>query len=33
MHLHIKTTDNKISGHLDGLALGQGMTLKLPDIK
>jgi len=33
MHLHIKTTDNKASGHLDGLALGQGMTLKLPDIK
>ena len=33
MHLHIKTTDNKISGHLDGLTLGQGMTLKLPGIK
>lgn len=33
MHLHIKTTDNKTSGHLDGLTLGQGMTLKLPDIK
>jgi len=33
MHLHVKTTDNKTSGHLDGLTLGQGMTLKLPDIK
>ncbi len=33
MHLHIKTTDNKTSGHLDWLTLGQGMTLKLPNIK
>jgi hypothetical protein len=33
MHLHIKTTDNKISGHLDGLTLGQGMTLQLPEMK
>ena len=33
MHLHIKTTDNKTSGHLDRLTLAQGMTLKLPDIK
>ncbi len=33
MHLHIKTTDHKIAGHLDGLTLGQGMTLQLPDIE
>ncbi|MBT3962507.1 MAG: decarboxylase [Flavobacteriales bacterium] len=33
MHLHVKTTDNQLSGHLDGLTLGQGMTLKLPDVK
>lgn len=33
MHLHVKTTDNKTSGHLDGMTLGQGMTLKLPDVK
>ena len=32
MHLHVKTTDSKISGHLDGLTLGQGMTLQLPEI-
>ncbi|WP_162912077.1 acetolactate decarboxylase [Pontibacter actiniarum] len=31
MHLHIKTADSKTSGHLDGLTLGQGMTLKLPN--
>lgn len=33
MHIHVKTADNKIAGHLDGLILGEGMTLKLPDIK
>lgn len=33
MHLHVKTTDNSTSGHLDGLTLGQGMTLQLPTIK
>lgn len=32
MHLHVKTTDNSISGHLDGIELGKGMTLKLPAI-
>lgn len=32
MHLHVKTTDNSISGHLDGLTLGPGMTLQLPAI-
>ena len=30
MHLHIKTIDNKISGHLDGLILDTRMILKLP---
>lgn len=33
MHLHIKTTDNKISGHVDGLTLGPGMILQLPDVR
>jgi len=30
MHLHVKTTDNSISGHLDGITLGNGMSLELP---
>ena len=30
MHLHIKTKDNKIAGHLDGIELGNEMTLYLP---
>ena len=33
MHIHVKTVDNKIAGHVDGLTLGKGMILKLPDIK
>jgi len=33
MHLHLKTVDNKIAGHVDGLTLGKGMILKLPDIR
>ena len=33
MHIHVKTVDNKIAGHVDGLTLGEGMTLKLPDTK
>ena len=33
MHIHVKTIDNKIAGHVDGLTLGKGMTLKLPDTK
>jgi acetolactate decarboxylase len=33
MHIHVKTVDNKIAGHVDGLILGQVMTLKLPDTK
>lgn len=31
MHLHVKTTDNTVSGHLDDLVLGPGMSLRLPD--
>ena len=31
MHIHVKTADNKIAGHVDGLTLGKGMILKLPD--
>lgn len=31
MHIHVKTDDNKIAGHIDGLTLGKGMILKLPD--
>ena len=33
MHIHLKTIDNKIAGHVDGLELGKGMILKLPDTK
>lgn len=33
MHLHFKTNDGKIAGHLDGMKLGQNMVLKLPKIK
>ena len=33
MHMHVKTVDNKIAGHVDGLTLGKGMILKLPDTK
>ena len=33
MHLHVKTTDGKIAGHLDGVMLAKGMILKLPDIE
>lgn len=32
MHIHVKTTDNKLAGHVDGLTLGKGMILKLPEI-
>lgn len=32
MHLHVKTTDNRISGHVDGLTLGKGMTLELSTV-
>lgn len=33
MHLHFKTADENLAGHLDGLTLGKGMTLKLPKMK
>ncbi|MDC9721958.1 MAG: decarboxylase [Urechidicola sp.] len=33
MHIHVKTVDSKIAGHVDGLTLGKGMVLKLPDTK
>jgi len=33
MHIHVKTVDNKIAGHVDGLTLGKGMVLKFPDTK
>lgn len=33
MHLHFKTEDNSIAGHLDGILLGTEMTLKLPDLQ
>lgn len=30
MHIHMKTHDNKIAGHVDDFRLGQNMILKLP---
>jgi acetolactate decarboxylase len=30
MHLHVKTKDGKLAGHVDGLELDRGMTLYLP---
>ena len=33
MHIHVKTTDLKVAGHVDGLSLGKGMVLKLPQIE
>ena len=30
MHAHFQTLDNKISGHVQGLKLAQGMRLGLP---
>jgi len=32
MHVHVKTSDSKIAGHIDGLTLGKGMVLKLPAV-
>jgi acetolactate decarboxylase len=32
MHIHVKTNDNKIAGHVDGLLFDKGMVLKIPDI-
>jgi acetolactate decarboxylase len=31
MHLHLKTEDGKIVGHVDGLTLGDKLLLKLPE--
>lgn len=33
MHIHVRTSDNKLAGHVDDLALGEGMVLKLPSEK
>lgn len=33
MHIHFKTVDNKLAGHVDGLKLEKGMILKLPNIQ
>ena len=33
MHIHVKTKDNKIAGHVDALILGEGMVLKLPVVE
>ena len=33
MHIHVRTIDSKIAGHVDDLILEKGMVLKLPDIK
>jgi acetolactate decarboxylase len=30
MHLHVKTLDNQLAGHVDDLILGENMVLKLP---
>ena len=30
MHMHIKTSDGELAGHIDDLTLGAGMVLKLP---
>lgn len=32
MHMHVKTSNNKIAGHLDAITLGENMVLKLPRI-
>lgn len=31
MHIHVMTKDKKVAGHLDGLSLGERMTLMLPN--
>lgn len=33
MHIHLKTVDNKLAGHIDDLNLEKGMILKLPYIQ
>lgn len=32
MHIHVKTVNGKLAGHVDGLTLGKDMVLKLPEI-
>ena len=32
MHIHVKTDDNGVAGHVDGLLLENGITLKLPAV-
>ena len=32
MHMHVKTSDNQLAGHMDGLTLGRKMTLLLPGV-
>ena len=31
MHIHVITADKRVAGHVDGLTLGKGMLLKLPE--
>ena len=33
MHIHLRTADKQLAGHVDGLNLGKGMILKLPYIQ
>lgn len=33
MHIHVKSANNSLAGHVDGLTLNKGMVLKLPNIK
>lgn len=33
MHIHVKTVDNALAGHVDDLTLGRDMVLRLPDVK
>lgn len=33
MHIHFKTVDNTVAGHIDDLTLGPGMIIYLPEIK
>lgn len=33
MHIHVKTEDNTLAGHVDDLTLEKGMVLKLPIVK
>ena len=33
MHIHMKTGDHKVAGHVDDLTLGPKMILKLPDLQ